>query len=651
MMNFGSPSFAYLLFLLPIFALLKIAADARGQKALQAFATSERLRNQLLGGASRVWSSLLFGLQLLGLGFFIIALTRPQLGEETRIGERSGRNIFLAVDCSKSMLADDTSPNRLSRAKLAAQDLLEKLPEDRVGVIAFAGRSYLQAPLTNDHEAVVECIQSLDHSTIPRGGSSMASAIQLAVETIEKVKGKEHGMIMFTDGQETDAASLVAAQEAAKKGLIIVTVGIGTAEGALIPDPEEGNRGGYLKDENGNVINSRLESELLKEVAKITGGEYVALSSQPLTQSLLDRLLARLERQKSESKKDSKPIERYQWPLFAGILCIIVSLVMRPSSRRRIKRPPPLPIDPMATVHHPQPPSLVRTALFLLALAPAVFISSNLHAAVDDKDLERARNAYENGRYDAAKNAYQQLLAEKKPRADREELSYGLGAAEFQLKDYDRAVKSFSDASRSRNKELQKQALRGLGTALYNQGDLTLPKQPETTVRAWTDSLNHFDTALDLDQNNVELKANRDFIQKRLEELKKQVEQQKQQKQKQDKDKKDGKGKGQGDPKQEKEEGDPEDAQEGQPEEKKKTDAMEQQEGALPEGELRAGEAGKPDEKKQGEAKDPGDQNKVNDKTGFSPQEAVNQLRTYANDQQSVQYLQRREAPHDGKDY
>ncbi|WP_051946282.1 VWA domain-containing protein [Verrucomicrobium sp. BvORR106] len=651
-MNFGAPSFAYLLFLLPLLALLKIVADANGLKAIQAFATSERLRNQLLGGASRMWSSLHFGLQLLGLGFFVIALTRPQYGLETRVDERTGRNIFIAIDTSKSMLADDVSPNRLGRAKLAAQDLLEKLPNDRVGIIAFAGRAYLQAPLTNDHEAVVECIQSLDHTTIPRGGSSIASAIQLAVETVDKVKGREHGMVLFTDGQETDEATLTAARMAAQKGLIVVPVGLGTAEGALIPDPDEQSNGGYLRDEAGNVINTRLEAPLLQEVAKITGGEYVPLGTQALTQSLVARLLGQLERQKLDSQKDTRPIERYQWPLAMGIACICLSLMMRPSSRRRIKAAP-LPVDPQATLHHPVTPSLpamASTAAPTALLAGCLLLlGGSLHGATP-MDLERARRAYESGRYEAARNSYQQLLADEKPPVSKEDLSYGLGASDFQLKDYDHSVKAFSDAAKSRNKGLQKQALRGLATALYNQGDLSLSKQPDYTVRAWTDSLNHFDTALDLDKDNVELKTNRDFVQARLDELKKQIEMQKQQP-KPDKDKQNGKGKGEGEPKEGEGEGKPDEPQDGSSDQKKQTDAMEQKSGDLPEGELRAGESGKPDDKGQGEKQEPGDESKVNDKTGFSPQEARNQLRNYANDQQSVQYLQRREQPHGGKDY
>lgn len=652
-MNFGAPSFAYLLFLLPLLALLKIVADAQGHKAVQAFAISERLRNQLLGGASRMWSSLHFGLQLLGLGFFFIALTRPQYGVETRIDERSGRNIFIAIDTSKSMLADDVSPNRLGRAKLAAQDLLERLPNDRVGIIAFAGRSYLQAPLTNDHEAVVECIQSLDHTTIPRGGSSIASAIQLAVETIDKVKGREHGMVVFTDGQETDEATLTAARMAAQKGLIVVPVGVGTAEGALIPDPDEQSTGGYLRDENGNVINTRLEAPLLQEVAKITGGEFVPLGTQALTQNLVERLLGQLERQKLDSQKDTRPIERYQWPLALGIACICLSLMMRPSSRRRIKAAP-LPVEPQATIHHPTTPpplpAMAQSAAPTALLAGSLLLLGGSLQAATPMDLERARRAYESGRYEAARNSYQQLLADEKPPISREDLSYGLGASDFQLKDYDHAVKSFSDAVKSRNKGMQKQALRGLASALYNQGDLSLSKQPDYTVRAWTDSLHHFDTALDLDKDNIELKTNRDFVQQRLDELKKQIEMQKQQP-KPDKDKQDGKGKGEGEPKEGDQEGKPDQPQDGQSDEKKQTDAMEQKSGDLPEGELRAGEAGKPDDKKQGQQQEPGDESKVNDKTGFSPQEARNQLRNYANDQQSVQYLQRREQPHGGKDY
>src|SRR4051794_31788871 len=143
-MIFADPNWAWWLFVLPVLALFKIAADARARQVTMAFAASERLRQLLQGGTSMIRSGVRFGLQLLGLGFFILALTRPQFGTEDRQIDQNGRNILIAIDCSKSMLTEDVKPNRLTRAKLAAQDLLEKLPGDRVGLIAFAGRAFLQ---------------------------------------------------------------------------------------------------------------------------------------------------------------------------------------------------------------------------------------------------------------------------------------------------------------------------------------------------------------------------------------------------------------------------------------------------------------------------------------------------------------------------
>ncbi len=627
-MNFAAPSFAYLLFALPVIALLKIWADVRAQKTLAAFASSERLRNSLLGGASVFWSSLHFGLQLLGLALFIIALTRPQIGAEERVEEQTGRNIIIAIDTSKSMLADDVKPNRLSRAKLAAQDLLEKLPGDRVGLIAFAGRSFLQAPLTTDHEAVIESIQALDHTTIPRGGSSLATAIELALETIKAVPGKEHGMIVFSDGEETDARTLTAAKEAADKQLLILPVGMGTSEGALIPNPDPQNQSDYVRDEKGNVVMSRLESGMLQEVARITGGEYIELASQALTQNTVNRILSSLDKQKSESRKDSRPIERYQWPLSAGIACLMMSLFMRPSSRKIARVSAALPIDPLATVHHQQRPVVAILLLFIITSS-----MSQLQAEMKEE---------------AWVKDYSRYYKKDEIPASFPDLVYGVGSALFEKKDYESAVKAFSEALKSKDVEVQKRAQRALATTLYNKGDEILAKQPEQTIKTWTDARDHFDSALKLSNSDRELQENRDFIQKRLDELK---EQQKQKQEQKDKQKQKGKGKGEGKP--EEGEGEENQEQEQKPrdgDKSKETDALQKKEdGTLPEGELRAGEAGKEGEKEAQQAS--ADQDKRNDQTGFSPQEARSQLRNYADDQKSVQFLMRREKPLGGKDY
>ncbi len=650
-MNFASPIYAFLLFVLPFIALLKIWSDARAQKAVQAFASSDRLRPNLLGGASMVWSGLHFGLQILGLAFIIIAMTRPHIGFEEKDIPQSGRNIFIAIDTSKSMLADDMTPNRLTRAKLAALDLVEKLPGERIGLIAFAGRAFLQAPLTTDHDAVRESIQALDHTTIPRGGSSLASAIELALKLVEKSPGQHHGMVLFSDGQETDEGTQSAAKQAAEKNLLVLPVGMGTAEGSLIPDPDPDHRGGYLRDEKGNVIRARLESALLQKVASITGTKYIELSSQALTRDSVDNLLSQLDRQMADSRHESQPIERYQWPLGVGIFCIILSMLMRPSSRKMIKASA-LPVDPQTAVHAS---TSVAAALVILLLSVG-------HIQADSiKDAKNAQNAYEKGQYDEARKAYEDLLKEKKPPVNSAELAYGLGASAYKLKDYEGAVQGFSDALQSKDAEMQKMALQGLGTTLYDRGASMQDTKPDGAIKNLEESSANFKTMMEkMEKSSPEyshMKENRNSVDRLLEELKKKRDQKKEQDKQKKKQKPDKNGKEKmqqpGDS-EETEQESQEQNKDGQNQKKnegkqEQHDATQKPEDKLPEGQLRADENGK-----KPEPKDAGE-NERNDKTGFSPQEARNQLRSYADDQKfdqkSWQYLQRRERPAGGKDY
>ncbi len=654
-MNFASPIYAFLLFVLPFIALLKIWSDGRAQKAVEAFASSTRLRQSLLGGASMVWSGLHFGLQILGLAFVIIALTRPHVGFEEEDIPQSGRNIFIAIDTSKSMLADDMTPNRLTRAKLAALDLVEKLPGERIGLIAFAGRAFLQAPLTTDHDAVCESINALDHTTIPRGGSSLAAAIEMALKLVEKSPGQHHGMVLFSDGQETDEGTQRAAKEAAEKHLLILPVGMGTVEGSLIPDPDPEHQGEYLRDEKGNVIRARLESELLQKVASITGSKYIELSTQALTRDSVDILLSQLDRQKADSRHEARPVERYQWPLGVGMFCIILSMLMRPSSRKIVKTPM-LPVDPQTAVHAPAPSAAVLMLLLFL-------VQQQAQGASADK-AKKAQDSYEKGQYEEAQKTYEDLLTSskgKRPPADPAELAYGLGASSYKLKDYDSAIKGFSDALHSKDLALQKNSLRGLGNSLYEQGAMLQEKQMDAAISKMKDSSAHFNSLMQmLDKNSSEysqMQKNRDFVERQRKALEKEKEQKKQQKtgQKQKlKSDKNGKEKMKQPGETEEEKIDSPDHKEDQNQKQdngkqEQHDAMQKPEEKLPEGQLRADENGKKPEPK--EAAD----NERNNKTGFSPQEARNQLRSYADDQKfdqkSWQYLQRREKPAGGKDY
>lgn len=647
-MNFASPNLALAFLALPLLFLLKIWANRRAQTSVAAFATSARLRAPLLAGASDIWSWITYGLLMLGLALIIIAMTRPQFGVVQTEIQQSGRNVFIAIDTSKSMLADDMFPNRLTRAKLAAQDLLEKLPGDRVGLIAFAGRSFLQAPLTTDHEAVRESIQALDHTSIPRGGSSLASAIELVLDIAEKTPGQRTGMVMFSDGQETDDGTLAAAKKAADKQLLILPVGMGTIEGAVIPAPEPERQGGFVLDEKGNVVKSRLESDMLQQVATITGARYIELASQALTQSAVDSLLSQLNSKTFDSRQESRPIERYQWPLGLGLICLMLSQLMRHSARKPIK-PPALPVDPQTVVHYPRA-TIAMLTLFIMGAGRG----TGGAAGVDD--LKLATEAYAQGKFDEARDVYSRALKAEEAPPHADEMLYGLAASAHNLKDYDGAVRSFSQALELPGRGIQTRALRGLGTSLYDLGDSRLQKEPDFTIKAWTDSRDHFTDALKVlkrqgKENTPEYKQieeNRDFVQKRLDELKKQREEQKQQQKKKDKQQREG-GKGDGEPEENDDPGEDQKSQEKEDEgdAQKKHDQLQKDQGQLPEGELKTKEGGQPQE---GEPKD-ATEDQRNDKTGYTPQEARNQLRNYADDQKSAQFMMRRERPQGGKDY
>ncbi|HXM75039.1 MAG TPA: VWA domain-containing protein, partial [Chthoniobacterales bacterium] len=184
-MSFGTPEWFWALLALPVLALLFVRAEICGARRLRAF-VSARLLPQLAGTVNRFRRVFRFGLQLLGLACAIVSLAQPRWGYTFQDVKRKGLDLLIAVDTSRSMLSNDVQPNRLDRVKLATQDLMNELQGDRVGLIAFAGRAFLQAPLTIDYEAATESINDLDTKTIPEGGTNISEAITLAASTFGK---------------------------------------------------------------------------------------------------------------------------------------------------------------------------------------------------------------------------------------------------------------------------------------------------------------------------------------------------------------------------------------------------------------------------------------------------------------------------------
>ncbi len=661
-MTFAHPDWLWLLLAAPVLLLGKVWADGRASLAVDAF-VARRLRDALVTGDSRARGWTVYALQMLALICFTVALCRPQWGEEKREIKESGRNVIIAIDTSRSMLATDVTPDRLTRSKLAAQDLLASLPGDRVGVIAFAGQAYLQAPLTTDHDAVLESIQALDTTSVPQGGSDITKALRIAIESVEKSPARNHGLIIFSDGGEPADAMPYYAKQAAEKKILVLAVGVGTEAGSLIPDPEPSRRGDFIRDRQGNVVQSRLDSAILQQIVKTTGGRYLKLGAQPITHTLVNEILAALDRQQDTTKEERKPIERFRWPLSLGIFFLMLAWLARPTHHARRLTPAVALI--ICSALAPQQASAAGSSVFD-SLFGSVFQRPEVEASAE------ARRAYEGGLFEKARDLYARVLADDPPAAEKAELEYGLGATAHQLKDYDRAVDAFSVALEARDSGLQTRAHRGLAHALYDQGDRTLAKQPQFTIRAWTDAIRHFDAALAL-KDDAEARENRDFVKKRLEELKQQEEQKKQQ-QKKKGGKKDGQQGGQG------KEGDEseEEGEKGQKGKNGKEQGKEEKDGSqgdeegqkdeggkgeesgkegqgkeqLPEGQIAAGQGGEKPEDKDTQ-QDPREMAEAerNETTGFSRNEARALLRTYADDQKAAQFRKSRREPINGKDW
>ncbi|HEX8490921.1 MAG TPA: VWA domain-containing protein, partial [Chthoniobacterales bacterium] len=260
-----------------------------------------------------------FALVLVGFALAITALAKPQWGYIYEDVKRKGLDLIFAVDTSRSMLSNDVPPSRLQRVKLATQDLLNELQGDRVGLIAFAGRAFLQAPLTIDYSAAVESINDLDTNTIPEGGSNISAAIDLAVQTFGKSAIGNRALIIFTDGEELSGDAMKTAKAAADAGVRIFTVGVGTPEGSLIPITGEGGGTAFVKDSNGQVVKSKLDEKRLEEIADATAGFYIHLEDGPRTMKrLFAEGLAKMQAGDIDDRMSRRPIERYQWPLGAA---------------------------------------------------------------------------------------------------------------------------------------------------------------------------------------------------------------------------------------------------------------------------------------------------------------------------------------------
>ncbi len=474
--------------------------DSRQRVALMQFA-SARLLPKLTSSVSasrRLAKRVLFAL---GVALLFVALARPQAGFEFQEIHRKGIELLFAVDTSKSMLAQDVKPDRLTRAKLAVTDLIAKLNGDGVGLIAFAGRSFLQCPVTLDYDAFRESLDALDVNVIPRGGTDIASAIHEAEVVFKTRSAADKILILITDGEDLGGEAINAARSAAKNGVKIFTVGVGSTTGELVPVPSESGGTGFAKDENGKPVRSRLDETTLKKIAEAGGAFYQPLGTQGegLT-NIYERGFTGFKRQDLTARQAKVPLEKFHWALLAALACFVGEFLI--ANRRK--------------THAAQ----LRTATTTAALLMFAGIASTQAASP-----QTAEQAYERGDFARSQQEYAEAATKKPGQA---ELQFNTGSAAYKAGDYAQAASGFEKTLKTEQVPLQQSAYYNLGNTKYRLGEKTAKELPQETIKTWEEAVKSYDAALQIKADDVDAKHNRDVVKQKLEQLKKQEEQKKQ---------------------------------------------------------------------------------------------------------------------------
>jgi Ca-activated chloride channel family protein len=482
---------------------------------------SPHLLDQLTRSVSPGRRRLKHALVTVGVACLCIALARPQFGYRWEEAHRKGLDIFFAVDTSKSMLTQDVKPDRLTRAKMAVSDMVDKLNGDDVGLIAFAGEAFVQSPETLDYDAFRESLNALDTNTIPRGGTDIASAIEEAQAAFKTENNHDKILVLITDGEDLEGNAVTAARAAAKAGVKIFTVGVGTASGELIPVPSDGGGTEFIKDDSGQFVKSHLDETMLKKIAEATGGMYQPLGprGEGLT-TIYNQGLAPFARHDLASRQHRVYLERFQWPLLAAILSFLADFLIG-SRKRRVRL-----VEPSTSAG----PVRVRPSGLRLAVPAAVAVMLVAVVSIPNSvqaSPQTAEKAYQKGDYTAAAQEYQADAA-KAPATT--ELNFNAGSAAYKAGEYDKAADAFKKSLSTDQLNLQQEAYYNLGNTQFRQGQQNAKTDPKKTISAWQQALQSYEAALQLKPDDADAKYNRDIVKKKLEKL---------QQQQQDKDNKD----------------------------------------------------------------------------------------------------------------
>lgn len=338
MLRFAHEEYLWLLALLPVLTALFLLLLRARRGALRRFGELPTL-DRLAEDASRTKRWLRFGTTLAALSLLIAALANPQIGTRMEEVKQEGVDLFVALDVSLSMKAEDIRPNRLEKAKFELRNLINRLRGDRIGLVVFAGAAFTQFPLTTDYSAANLFLDAVDVDAVPTPGTSIGAAIERAMESFDFTEPSTKVLIIITDGENTEGDAFAAAEEAAGKGVLIYAIGMGSPSGSPIPLYEAGGRQtDFKRDRGGTVVLTRLDETSLERIVTIGNGKYFRGTTAQDELNEIYRAINAMEKREFGVRQFTDYEDRFQIPLAAALLLVIVELLTGERRSRWIAR-------------------------------------------------------------------------------------------------------------------------------------------------------------------------------------------------------------------------------------------------------------------------------------------------------------------------
>lgn len=496
-MQFFRPEYFFYLWLVPAVLAFYFFSRKLWQKRIHRLVQDPALLSRLIEGYRKSEWLIRAVLMTLAVLCFVLALARPQWGDEKRTAQRKGVDILFMVDTSLSMLAEDIKPNRLEKAKFEVETFIRNLRGDRIGMVTFAGSGFLQTPLTLDHAAFLLFLEAVQVGFLPDPGTSLDLAIQLALRAFPQKELKYKALILLTDGEDHEGGIEKAIEEAKQANVRIYCIGFGTAEGEPIPlKNEKGERSGFKKDRNGQMVLTRLNQPLLERIARETGGIYLpATPGEKEVDVLLKHLRGWGEQQFSEKMVVERE-DQYQVFLILAMIFLVAEMLVR---RKNGKIPS-------------------------LMICLAAFFLFTGFLETSQGTVKKGNEHFQNKRYQSALEAYRKVQV-KNP--DAPEVLYDLGTTLYKVDSFQESAQDLETAVKTTQDPQLK------ARALYNQGNV------QYRLGNFEEAIDSYKKTLELDPNDKDAKYNLEFLQKQKNKIDKKDQEQKKENKKKEDQKKD----------------------------------------------------------------------------------------------------------------